>query len=305
MMAMLRMSVRSFSGVSSPIGGNLYNNRDRGHRVSMDAADRKVTVVRVGGDAPGPSEDRVAVEEPLEIRIAGRALGVTMRTPGHDEELAAGLLVAEGIVHSLNDIGSIVVCRDPDAKDLRNVVNVRLVEGVTFDWGRLRRALLTSSSCGVCGKATLDALRTRAEPIAVGGGEVAASTLAGLPATLRARQVVFEMTGGLHAAGLFEADGTLALLREDVGRHNAVDKVIGAAILRKILPLGSCVLVVSGRASFEIVQKAIVARIPIVAAVSAPSSLAVELAESFGVTLAGFVRAGGFNLYTHPQRIRH
>jgi FdhD protein len=263
-----------------------------------------VPVVRVGAAGSLGPLDPVATEEPLEIRIAARALGVTMRTPGNDEELAAGLLFAEGIVRSVADIGSILVCREPDAIDLRNVVNVRLVEGIKVDWDRLRRTMLTSSSCGLCGKATIDALKTQAEPLSAGGLSVGAEILSALPASLRSGQIVFDATGGLHASGLFESDGKPMLVREDIGRHNAVDKVIGAALIRGLFPLDGKILMVSGRASYEIIQKAVVARIPIVAAVSAPSSLAVELAREFGVTLIGFLRGGSFNIYTHPARIR-
>jgi FdhD protein len=266
-----------------------------------------VPVVRVGESRDGAARgdvDLLAAEEPLEIRIAGRALGVTMRTPGHDEELAAGLLLAEGVVRSIDDIGSIVICRDPDALDLRNVVNVRLAESVRVDWERLKRTMLTNSSCGLCGKASIDALKTRAEPLeGAAGPPVGAKVILELPARLRAGQVVFDSTGGLHAAALFSREGTLEVVREDVGRHNAVDKAIGAALIRRLFPLGERVLLVSGRASYEIVQKAIMARIPVVAAVSAPSSLAVDLAREFGVTLIGFLRDGGFNVYTRDERI--
>lgn len=282
----------------------------------------RVQVIRVGdagkrpGAAPrsGPSGgkgrrtagadyDLVAVEEPLEVRIDGRPLGITMRTPGHDEELAAGLLLAEGVIESPGDIGSIAVCRNPENLEERNVVTVYLRDGLTPDWDRLRRSLLTTSSCGLCGKASIESLQTRAAPIPPGRVRLEAATLSRLPARLRERQEVFATTGGLHAAGLFALDGRLVVLREDVGRHNAVDKIVGATLLAKRFPSEGCVLLVSGRASYEIVQKAVVARIPIVAAVSAPSSLAVGLAEAMGVTLVGFLRGEGFNIYSHPRRI--
>lgn len=260
-------------------------------------------MIRVEGPNRFSREDRVAVEEPLEIRIDGRALGVTMRTPGEDEDLAAGLLLSEGVIHSRDEIGSIAVCRNPDNRDERNVVDVFLAHGVAVDWDRLRRSMLTNSSCGLCGKATIEALMTRADPLPVSGALVAGSTLTGLDAALRERQTVFAATGGLHAAGLFTADGRLVVSREDIGRHNATDKAIGSALRAGLLPIEGGILLVSGRASYEIVQKAAVARLPVVAAVSAPSSLAVELADEFGITLAGFLREGAYNLYTHPERI--
>lgn len=259
---------------------------------------------RARARGPASRSDLVAVEEPLEIRIDGRPLGVTMRTPGHDEELAAGLLLAEGVIARPQDIGSIAVCRNPENLDERNVVTVYLREGLTPDWEGLRRSLLTSSSCGLCGKASIESLRTRAAPLAPGRARIEPAILSAMPARLRGRQEVFAATGGLHAAGLFALDGRLDVLREDVGRHNAVDKVIGASLLARRFPPDARVLLVSGRASYEIVQKAAVARIPIVAAVSAPSSLAVGLADAMGITLVGFLRGEGFNIYSHPHRIR-
>jgi len=226
-----------------------------------------------------------------------------MRTPGHDEELAAGLLLAEGVVAGPEDIGSIAVCRNPENLEERNIVTVYLRDGLKPDWDRLRRSLLTSSSCGLCGKASIESLTTRAAPLPAGGARIEADVLSSLPGRLRGRQEVFATTGGLHAAGLFDLDGGLEVLREDVGRHNAVDKAIGASLLGKRFPLGRRVLLVSGRASYEIVQKAAIARIPIVAAVSAPSSLAIGLAAGMGVTLVGFLRGEGFNIYSHPRRI--
>ena len=272
---------------------------------SRAVKDRSVTVpiVRFGEGGGASVQDRVAVEEPLEIRIAARPLGITMRTPGNDEELAAGLLLSEGIIGSIDDIGSIVVCRDESTSELDNVVNVRLVEGVAVDWDRVKRSLLTTSSCGVCGKASIEALRARTEPLALSGSRFEAAAITRLPEELRAGQIVFEATGGLHAAGLFSRSGELRLLREDVGRHNAVDKVVGAAMVQRMFPLDDAILMVSGRASFEIVQKAAVARIPMVAAVSAPSSLAVDLARDMGITLVGFLRGSGFNVYTHGARL--
>ena len=258
---------------------------------------------RGSGRGRGAPTDFVAVEEPLEIRIDGRPLGVTMRTPGHDEELAAGLLVAEGVIARPEDIGTIAVCRNPENLDERNVVTVYLRDGLAPDWDRLRRSMLTSSSCGLCGKASIESLQTHAKPLANGRVRIDAATLSALPGRLLGSQEVFAATGGLHAAALFALDGTLDVIREDVGRHNAVDKVIGASLLGRRFPPEARALLVSGRASYEIVQKASVARIPIVAAVSAPSSLAVSLAEAMGVTLVGFLRGTGFNIYSHPRRI--
>jgi FdhD protein len=223
-----------------------------------------------------------------------------MRTPGGDFELAAGFLFTEGLIGP-GDVRRVAYCDDLEEEDqMYNVVTVTLDR--EFDPEKLRRNFYATSSCGVCGKAALDDIEVRCEPVAP-GPEVSAEALVSLPDKLREAQKVFERTGGLHAAGLFTPDAELVTLREDVGRHNAVDKVIGERLLEGDLPLSDHVLQVSGRASFEIVQKAAVAGIPIVSAVSAPSSLAVEAAERFGMTLAGFVRDGRLNVYSHPERI--
>ena len=250
-------------------------------------ATTKVEVVRV---PDGHATDVVAVEEPLEIRIGGRAVAVTMRTPGHDEELALGFALSEG----LTPAGA----RPPD--DL--AANTVELDAPGFDPERLARSFYTSSSCGVCGKGALEAVAVEA-PRVESGLRVAAATVAGLPDRLREAQPAFDATGGIHATGLFEADGTLLCLREDVGRHNAMDKVVGWAFRERRLPLTDAVLCVSGRLSFELVQKAAVAGCPILVAVGAPSSLAVELAGDRGVTLCGFVRGGRMNVYTEPWRI--
>jgi FdhD protein len=234
--------------------------------------------------------DRVAVEEPLEIRIGGRAVAVTMRTPGHDEELALGFCISEGL-------------RPSDASlpaDL--AANTVEVEAPAFDVERLQRSFYTSSSCGVCGKGALDAVAVEA-PRVEAPLEVAASLLAALPDRLREAQPAFAATGGLHATGLFSADGTLLCLREDVGRHNAMDKVVGWAFREGRLPLAEELLCVSGRLSFELVQKAAVAGCPVLVGVGAPSSLAVQLADDRGLTVCGFARAGRLNVYTQPWRI--
>jgi FdhD protein len=249
--------------------------------------------------------DRLATEEPMEIRAGGPdqepvQVAVTMRTPGSDFELAAGFLFTEGLIAGPDDIASVAYCELPRGEQEYNVVTVRLAS--RYDPDALRRNFFATSSCGVCGKASLDDVELRCEPLPP-GPVVPASTLAGLPDALRDRQRIFEETGGLHASGLFGTDGALRVLREDVGRHNAVDKVVGWALLRRAVPLSASILQVSGRLSFEIVQKAAVARVPIVSAVSAPSSLAVEAGERLGVTVAGFVRQGGLNVYAHPERI--
>jgi FdhD protein len=246
--------------------------------------------------------DLLAAEEPLEIRVNGRPLAVTMRTPGDDIDLAAGFLASEGVVAEAADIAEIRICGE--AAGAGNVAEVRLARPDGLNDDRLRRNFLTSSACGVCGKASIDAIRTRARyDVSADQVRVRAGVLAGLPGTLRDAQRIFARTGGLHAAGLFTADGTLLALREDVGRHNAVDKVAGWALREGRLPLAGCVLLVSGRASFELVQKALIAGIPVIAAVSAPSSLAAELAEESGQTLAGFLRGSSMNIYAGAERI--
>ena len=247
----------------------------------------RVDVVRI---PDGGAADVVAVEEPLEIRIGGVPVAVTMRTPGHDEELALGFALSEG----LRPRGA----RAPD--DL--AANAIELDAPDFDVDRLRRSFYTSSSCGVCGKGALEAVAVEA-PRVESELHVAAELVASLPERLRAEQAAFEATGGLHATGLFDADGELLALREDVGRHNALDKVIGRAFLDGRLPLADAILCVSGRLSFELVQKAAVAGCPLLVAVGAPSSLAVELARDRGITLCGFVRNGRINVYTEPWRI--
>jgi len=296
----------------------------------MITATRSFEIVRVRGRAREKATDRAAAEEPLEIRLHGRPFATIMRTPGADRELAAGFLLSERIVRSVDDIGTIEHCTDrgperpaphedpaphempaphqsPAPQDVaarpQNVVNVTLVDQSHLERALgTRRQLTASASCGVCGRETIESLTADMAPIrstlSVSGADVAM-----LPQRLRKAQRVFDETGGLHAAGLFAADGRLVDVAEDVGRHNAVDKVIGGRLLRDELPLADRLLCVSGRTSFEIVQKAAVAGVPLVAAVSAPSSLAIELANACGVTLVGFVRGDGFNIYTYPERI--
>jgi FdhD protein len=232
------------------------------------------------------------------------SVSVTMRTPGYDFELAAGFLYTEGVLPSIDAVDTIAFCTDADVEQEYNIVNVTLRPSVEFDIERLTRNFYTTSSCGVCGKASLDAIHVRGCPVLPTGGAAISAKLVGmLPDRLREFQVLFDRTGGLHGAGLFDLNGTALVVREDVGRHNAVDKVIGDQLLQGRLPASDRVLVLSGRSSFELLQKALVAGIPIVVAVGAPSSLAVELARDFNITLVGFARPGSFNVYSGAERI--
>jgi FdhD protein len=253
----------------------------------------QTTVTRVHEHATETVDDCLAVEEPLEIRCGERPLAVTMRTPGDDYDLALGFLITEGIVQDANDVDGIRHWGSP------NVVRVALREGVNVDWTRLQRHFYASSSCGICGKASIDAVRVQTSPLE-DGVRVSADVIASLPEVLRAGQATFASTGAIHATGAFLADGTLLNVREDVGRHNAVDKSIGA--LRRDGQHAD-LLAVSGRAGFEVVQKCIVARIAVIVAVGAPSSLAVELAQEMNLTLIGFVRDGRFNVYSGGGRL--
>jgi FdhD protein len=296
----------------------------------MSDAQRQVDVVRVRAGARTPDRDRAATEEPLEIRLHDRPFAVIMRTPGADRELAAGFLLAERVLKGTDDLGTIAHCTDPVGDDRadqlnrgdgghvaghdhgsdhqvrgENIVNVTLANGSAAFLERVladRRQVTTSSSCGLCGRRTIDSLAAEAAPITV-RWTVTADAIAAMPAALRARQAVFDDTGGLHAAGLFSRDGTLLDIAEDVGRHNAVDKIVGRMLIRDALPLSDDMLCVSGRTSFEIVQKAVFAGLPLVAAVSAPSTLAIELAQTLGVTLIGFLRGDAFTIYAHPERV--
>lgn len=259
-------------------------------------------VVRLRAGVATVRPDALAVEEPMEIRVGGRQVAVTMRTPGDDFELAAGFLLSEGVIATPGDVVSARYCIDGRPDKDYNVVDVTLAPHV--DMPDFARNFYVSSSCGVCGKDSLDKVRTAARwPVTDDPVRVSARLLAELPDLLRAGQAVFDRTGGLHAAGLFTADGELLCLREDVGRHNAVDKVLGWALGAGRLPLRGCVLQVSGRASFELVQKAWMAGLPVMSAVSAPSTLAVDLASEAGITLAGFVRDGGMNIYSGAGRV--
>lgn len=245
--------------------------------------------------------DDVVIEEPLEIRLGNAPFVVTMRTPGHDEELAAGFLVTEGIARSASDFKTIDRC--PLSVTPENTVRVRFNASVDTDRIDSNRFGAVSSSCGVCGKTSIESIR-KAYPEIDSACTVDRQVLLSLPEKLRQRQAVFERTGGLHSSGLFDSAGNLICLREDVGRHNALDKAIGYAVLNDRMPLDDCVLMVSGRVSFEIIQKALAARIPVVAAVSAPSSLAISFARDCGQTLIGFLRHPKMNVYSHPHRIR-
>ena len=288
----------------------------------MVDAFRTVDITRVRGASSGEDVDRAATEEPLEVRLHGRAFAVIMRTPGADRELAAGFLLAERVLRSADDLGAIAYCTDADqgragaaptinghtingTTHAENIVNVTLADASAGALDRLlddRRQVMGNSSCGLCGRLTIESLRADEPPITC-AWTIDRATLASLPDRLREAQRVFDATGGLHAAGLFTRDGTLETSAEDVGRHNAVDKVIGRMLIAERLPLDGHLLFVSGRTSFEIVQKALFARIPIVASVSAPSSLAIDLARESGITLVGFVRGDGFNVYAHPDRV--
>jgi FdhD protein len=264
-------------------------------------ADSPITLgvfAKAVGTRLSKEDDRIAVEEPLELRLGRTPMAVTMRTPGEDRELAAGFLLTEGIIRQLSDIDKMT----GPARSLPNVVSIKLRRGLRFRRDRLMRHFYATSSCGLCGKTTLESIRVKTQPVS-GDFKVSLKLLYSLPERLREAQDTFEETGGLHAAALFDAEGTMLHLREDVGRHNAVDKAIGAALMRSQLPLDRYILLVSGRASFEIMQKALVARISVVAAVSAPSSLAIALARKFKMTLIGFLRDGRCNIYAGEQRV--
>lgn len=263
-------------------------------------------VLRVRDGVISRRPDTLAAEEPMEIRVNGRPLTVTMRTPGGDFDLAIGFLVSEGVVHSADDVASVRYCAGAtaDGGNTYNVVDVGLAAHVPPPDASLERSFYTTSSCGLCGKASLEAVRTSsAWSVAEDSLRVTPELLTALPERLREAQRVFDSTGGLHAAGLFDAEGDLLCVREDVGRHNAVDKVIGHALREGLVPLRNSMLMVSGRASFELVQKAVMAGIPLLAAVSAPSSLAVDLADDNGLTLVGFLRGSSMNIYAGTDRL--
>jgi FdhD protein len=270
-----------------------------------DVTFRSVEVTRVRGSLQTRATDSASVEEPLEVRLHNRPFSVIMRTPGADRELAAGFLFAERVLQSADDLGTIEYCTDPSAEHPENIVNVTLTEPAAAGVERLLgepRQVTTTSSCGLCGRLTIESLATRGTPLAA-SWTIDRTILLQLPDRLRAVQKTFDNTGGLHAAGLFTPDGQLIDSAEDVGRHNAVDKIVGRMLMREALPLSEHLLFVSGRTSFEILQKAFLAGIAMVAAVSAPSTLAVDLAQEIGITLVGFVSGDGFNIYAHPERV--
>jgi len=260
-------------------------------------------IVKIRDHRASECHDHLAVEEPLEIRLGGRSLSVTMRTPGEDEELVAGFLFSEGIITGADDLDVIARYRGPNGEAARgNVINVLLKGDLRVAKERLRRNFIASSSCGLCGKAMIDALRSTHAPVEADVA-VPIERFHHLASVMGQAQATFEKTGGLHAAALFDTDGRLIVVREDIGRHNAVDKVIGHMMLARETPLDRHILMVSGRASFEILQKALAARIPVLAAVSAPSSMAVQTARAANMTLVGFLRGGGFNIYAGAHRV--
>jgi len=269
---------------------------------------------RRGDGGSVEDSDLVATEEPFEIRLgysrsdgsrAEEPVSVTMRTPGHDADLAVGFLFTEGIIRARGDVQSVTPRGQPADDGLQNVVRVELKPGVTVDFKRLERNFYMTSSCGVCGKASIEAVAVQGQyDVGATKFHISGAALERLPEALKTRQSVFEQTGGLHASGLFDADGAIVTLREDVGRHNALDKLIGHELLKGTVPLSNNGIIVSGRASFELMQKAKMAGVPLVAAVGAPSSLAIELAREFGITLVGFLKDDCFNVYSRADRIR-
>ncbi|MGK7902765.1 MAG: formate dehydrogenase accessory sulfurtransferase FdhD [Hormoscilla sp.] len=273
----------------------------------MNSSQAKTQIWVVENGRKRVKNDRLATEEPLEIRLVSpqRTVAVTMRSPGADFELAAGFLYSENVVNKREDIQQIGYCVDPevDGEQRYNIVNVKLKNGLMPDLQPLERHFYTTSACGVCGKASLEHLRVQGCPAIPLGLQVSAEVIYSLPEKLRAAQKIFDRTGGLHAAAIFDRAGELLSLKEDVGRHNALDKLIGTAFLSGQLPLSNHIIMVSGRASFELLQKSLRAGVPIVCAVSAPSSLAVSLAREFNITLVGFLREQRFNVYTGIERI--
>lgn len=280
----------------------------------MSNATRAVEISKVAADEVSAATDSVATEAPMEIQLtsktatgsAAKSISITMRTPGNDEELAAGFLYTEGIIRGADDIASIERCGEPDPDTgEQNIVRVTVRDEVDIDFDRLQRHFYTTSSCGVCGKTSLDALRVEGGTSLAGlGPRFDVDMLRALPERVRRRQQVFSATGGLHAAAVFSADGEIVVVKEDVGRHNATDKAIGALLALRRLPGHGYGLLVSGRASFELMQKSLLAGIPLLAAVGAPSSLAVETATEFGMTLIGFLRGDTFNIYAGKERLR-
>ena len=270
----------------------------------MDRSSHRARVLRYGAEESTRADDQLAAEEPLEIRIGQKPLTVMMRTPGHERELALGFLFGEGIIRSAGDVAGVAVVPNGEHPDIENVLEIDLTSNAPGVDRRWQRNFLAASSCGLCGVSTIEAIHQAAPPLPDDGLLIDPEVIYGLDARLRSEQAIFARTGGLHAAGLFTLEGEPVAVREDIGRHNAVDKVIGHAVERQLLPLDRHILMVSGRTSFEIVQKALQARIPVLVAVSAPSSLARDLAQASNQTLIGFLRGRSLNVYSGRQRIR-
>ncbi|MFK8057967.1 MAG: formate dehydrogenase accessory sulfurtransferase FdhD [Saprospiraceae bacterium] len=274
---------------------------------------KHLDIVKVKNGSHHEVQDLLAVEEPLEIRLGfgpvsdreQRSLAITMRTPGHDFELVTGFLFTEGIIKSAADFTRIAYCRDKDGKQSPNIVRVELQPTIELDWDRFSRHFYTNSSCGICGKASIESLEGMCESAIESNFSMSAEVLHSLDQKMRKAQGIFDHTGALHAAALFNENGELLHLREDIGRHNALDKVIGTALTEGSIPLTQHVIMLSGRSCFELIQKALMSRIPIVAAVGAPSSLAAETAQNFKITLLGFAKNNGFNIYSAPEKIRY
>jgi len=269
-----------------------------------DRSSHRARVLRYGDEAGVRVDDQLAAEEPLEIRVGGTPLTVMMRTPGHERELALGFLYGEGIIRQAADVAQMRILPNGEHPDLENVIDVELTRDAPGVDRRWQRNFLAASSCGLCGVSSIEAIHESAPPLPEDGLVVDRDTIYGLDARLRSEQAIFARTGGLHAAGLFTASGEPVAVREDIGRHNAVDKIVGHAVERRLLPLDRHILMVSGRTSFEIVQKALQARIPVLVAVSAPSSLARDLAQASNQTLIGFLRGRSLNVYSGRQRIQ-
>ena len=269
-----------------------------------DRSSHRARVLRYGEEAGVRVDDQLAAEEPLEIRVDGTPLTVMMRTPGYERELALGFLFGEGVIRGAADVARMAILPNGEHPDLENVIDVELAPGAPGVDRRWQRNFLAASSCGLCGVSSIEAIHESAPPLPDDGLLIDRDTIYGLDARLRAEQAIFARTGGLHAAGLFTATGEPVVVREDIGRHNAVDKVVGHAVEGRLLPLDRHILMVSGRTSFEIVQKALQARIPVLVAVSAPSSLARDLAQASNQTLIGFLRGRSLNVYSGRQRIQ-
>lgn len=270
----------------------------------MDRSSHRARVLRYGAEESTRADDQLAAEEPLEIRIGQQPLTVMMRTPGYERELALGFLFGEGIIRSASDVAALEVVPNGEHPEIENVLDINLMPQAPGVDRRWQRNFLAASSCGLCGVSTIEAIHQSAPPLPDDGLVLEPEVIYGLDARLRSEQAIFARTGGLHAAGLFALDGEPIVVREDIGRHNAVDKVIGHAVARQLIPLDHHILMVSGRTSFEIVQKALQARIPVLVAVSAPSSLARDLAQASNQTLIGFLRGRSLNVYSGRQRIR-